>query len=112
VKAAFAGHTIQPSVTITTANSATPPPPAYTVPYANASSPNGPCSGGNGNCCSDTPPDRFNPTEPFGLMANGDPVGDTQNIGTNQGYNCAPINNQYFVGWTNIFTVGAARVCA
>ncbi len=73
------------------------------------------CSDSGGNCCLDTPdPMYFNPTEPFGLVATGDPIGSTQTTHSNQGYICAPVNNQNFLGWTNLFNVvnailGAAR---
>jgi len=47
--------------------------------------------------------------------SNGFPIGDYWADGSNnQGYNCAPINRKYFLGWTNLFNVynailGAAK---
>lgn len=89
------------NVTITTGSSG-----AATISAAKsqASSPLGSCGGGF--CCSDTPdPVYFNPTEPFGLALNGDPLGFRQQTNSNEGYNCAPINNQNFLGWNNLFSV-------
>lgn len=89
--------------------------PNYTVPRAQAKSPKGPCSV-PGNCCVDTPdPVYFGPTEPFGLKPAGSgfyPIGQFEPYSL--GYDCAPINDQHFVGWNNLFDVinavlGAAR---
>jgi len=74
-----------------------------------ASSPAGACST-PGNCCPDTPNTiYFNEFAPFGFDASNHyyPVGGYYSNPTcgNQGYNKAPINSQYFLGWTNIFNV-------
>jgi len=48
----------------------------------------------------------FNEFAPFGLESPGGyPIGNYTSTGSNQGYNCAPINSQNFLGWTNIFNV-------
>src|ERR1017187_1292197 len=95
----------------------------YTLPASQTVSPATPtgynCSqGSQGRCCSDTPATvMFNPYAPFGMdPSNGFPIGDYWNSSTpvNQGYNCAPTNSKYFLGWTNQFNVinavlGAAK---
>jgi len=89
--------------------------PLYGLQASQTSSPSTPvglsCASTGGNCCADTPGTStgppglvyFNPTVPFGLESNGNPIGDATQTNSNQGYNCAPINNRYFVGWSNIF---------
>lgn len=53
----------------------------------------------------------FNPLFPYGLNpANGFPIGNYWNTQNNNGYNCAPTNGQYFLGWTNLFNVINAMV--
>lgn len=95
-------------VTITTAKSG----PLYPMAKNLTSSSNGSCSVAV-NCCDDTPdPVYFNPTVPFGLRADGDPIGWTQSTNSNQGYDCGPINSQYFIGWSNIFSVINAVLAA
>ena len=109
------------NVTVTTGYSGSA---TYSVSMGQTSSPKGSCTV-SGNCCPDTPgvssnpPNTnalvyFNPTEPFGLISDSDPIGQTSlNGSTNQGWNCAPINPG-FLGWTNLLNVtnavlGAAR---
>ena len=80
-----------------------------------ASSPKGPCSV-TGNCCPDTPSTIvFNEFSPFGFNpSTGYPIGwhyGTPSAG-NQGYNCAPTNSLYFLGWTSIFNVINAVLAA
>jgi len=73
------------------------------------------CSQAGGNCCSDTPdPVYFNTLVPFGMYSNGTAIGGYFPTLANQGYNCAPINQNYFLGWTNYLNVinavlGAAK---
>lgn len=74
------------------------------------------CSQPGGACCSDTSATvKFNPYVPFGMnSSNGFPIGDYWGTGSNQGYNCAPTNSNYFLGWTNLFNainaiLGAAK---
>jgi hypothetical protein len=94
----------------------------FTVPASQTVSPATPagynCSQSGGRCCVDTPATvMFNPYVPFGMNpSNGFPIGDYWSTPSplNQGYNCAPINSQYFLGWTNQFNVinavlGAAK---
>jgi len=102
-----------PNVTITT----NPSGPSYPVPKeqtASSATPQGrSCADPDGNCCSDTHDlVYFNPAIPFGLQSSGDPIGSTQNTNSNEGYNCAPINSQYFLGWGNLFNVINAMLAA
>jgi hypothetical protein len=87
-----------------------------TSPAANPSPPNS-CADAGGNCCIDTPGSPgydptldqnvyFHPIIPFGMKVTGDPIGDTYVTDANNfGYKCAPINNNNFVGWSNIFSL-------
>ncbi len=95
------------NVTITTGASAGV---TETLPVSETSSPKGSCPA---NCCSDTLSTvYFNPLVPFGLYSDGSPLGEYWRTNSNQGYNCAPINNQFFIGWTNYFNVIDAVLAA
>jgi len=98
------------NVTITITSSG----PQYSASASSSSSPIGSCS--SGNCCGDTGSTiLFDPLIPYGMTsADGFAIGDYWKTGTNQGYNCAPVNSQFFIGWTNYFNainaiLGAAR---
>lgn len=101
------------NVTITVAAS---PETIETLPIGSTQSTLGVCAVDGtptGNCCSDTPATvSFSPQIPYGLLANGNPIGDFYITGSNQGYNCAPVNNLYFIGWTNYFNVLNAMLAA
>jgi hypothetical protein len=76
-----------------------------TLPKADTSSP-------SGAYCGDTPdPVYFWPTEPFGLAANGYPLGYGGPANYGNGYNCAAIN-PYFIGWQSQFDVADAMLGA
>ncbi len=95
----------------------------FTVASSATSSPKSPtgtnCSEPGGLCCLDTPATvMFNPYVPFGMdPATGYPIGyyyASPKTSLNQGWNCAPVNSNYFLGWTNQFNVinavlGAAK---
>jgi uncharacterized protein (TIGR03437 family) len=99
------------NVTITLTNSG--PYPAEAA--GSTSSPNGSCSV-SGKCCDDIGMNvLFDPAMPFGLSdgtVTGTteyfPLGDFWVTFTNNGYNCAPINNYNFIGWTNYYNVISA----
>ena len=97
------------NVTITMADA----PATISQPVSSATSPNGRCD--QGFCC-DIPPGtttiNFSPTQPFGVQpVGGNPVGNYWNTGTNQAYNCSPVN-PYFLGWNNEFDVINAMLAA
>ena len=89
----------------------------YGVPASQTSTP----QGEQGALCPDAQSTvYFSPTDPFGynqsIDSNGNisyfPIGDFYNTANNEGYNCSPINSQYFIGWTNYFNVINAMLAA
>ena len=84
------------------------------LPMSQTVSPSGSCA--TGSCCPDTPdPVYFNPAVPYGAQSDGTPIGwtwPTSPNRDNQGWNCAPINSRFFLGWTNLFNVVNAMLGA
>ncbi len=110
-----------PNITITTGTSG----PIFSLPANQTSSPSTPsgltCADQGGNCCLDTQDTvYFDPSMPFGMSVSHDsngnasynPLGFRWPTGQNNGWNCAPINNQFFLGWTNLFNVTNALLSA